>query len=136
MLSLEPYLCPLLPALYSHKPEVAQYTHTSLLPQTMLITDTNLSALASLTPTKQVRPCVLNPCPEPHTSMPWAQGITLVLQVFTSDTEGSSEPGLHEPSSPATTIHIPSQDPSSIQHLQPAHRLSTSPTGELSAVSQ
>ncbi|XP_051017636.1 hepatocyte nuclear factor 1-alpha isoform X2 [Acomys russatus] len=88
-------------ALYSHKPEVAQYTHTSLLPQTMLITDTNLSTLASLTPTKQV---------------------------FTSDTEASSEPGLHEPSSPATTIHIPSQDPSSIQHLQPAHRLSTSPT--------
>uniref|UniRef100_F7CR09 HNF1 homeobox A n=1 Tax=Equus caballus TaxID=9796 RepID=F7CR09_HORSE len=44
-------------ALYSHKPEVAQYTHTGLLPQTMLITDTtNLSALASLTPTKQVRP--------------------------------------------------------------------------------
>ncbi|XP_021087973.1 hepatocyte nuclear factor 1-alpha isoform X1 [Mesocricetus auratus] len=95
-------------ALYSHKPEVAQYTHTSLLPQTMLITDTNLSALASLTPTKQ--------------------GVTLVPQVFTSDTEASSEPGLHEPSSPATTIHIPSQDPSSIQHLQPAHRLSTSPT--------
>ncbi|XP_036028200.1 hepatocyte nuclear factor 1-alpha [Onychomys torridus] len=88
-------------ALYSHKPEVAQYTHTSLLPQTMLITDTNLSALASLTPTKQV---------------------------FTSDTEASSEPGLHEPSSPATTVHIPSQDPSSIQLLQPAHRLSTSPT--------
>ncbi|GAB1290047.1 Hepatocyte nuclear factor 1-alpha [Apodemus speciosus] len=88
-------------ALYSHKPEVAQYTHTSLLPQTMLITDTNLSTLASLTPTKQV---------------------------FTSDTEASSDPGLHEPSSPAATIHIPSQDPSSIQHLQPAHRLSTSPT--------
>lgn len=88
-------------ALYSHKPEVAQYTHTSLLPQTMLITDTNLSTLASLTPTKQV---------------------------FTSDTEASSEPGLHEPSSPATTIHIPSQDPANIQHLQPAHRLSTSPT--------
>ncbi|XP_051017635.1 hepatocyte nuclear factor 1-alpha isoform X1 [Acomys russatus] len=96
-------------ALYSHKPEVAQYTHTSLLPQTMLITDTNLSTLASLTPTKQV---------------------------FTSDTEASSEPGLHEPSSPATTIHIPSQDPSSIQHLQPAHRLSTSPTGERFGVSQ
>ncbi|XP_037054515.1 hepatocyte nuclear factor 1-alpha [Peromyscus leucopus] len=88
-------------ALYSHKPEVAQYTHTSLLPQTMLITDTNLSALASLAPTKQV---------------------------FTSDTEASSEPGLHEPSSPAATVHIPSQDPSSIQLLQPAHRLSTSPT--------
>ncbi|XP_029333282.1 hepatocyte nuclear factor 1-alpha isoform X2 [Mus caroli] len=88
-------------ALYSHKPEVAQYTHTSLLPQTMLITDTNLSTLASLTPTKQV---------------------------FTSDTEASSEPGLHEPPSPATTIHIPSQDPSNIQHLQPAHRLSNSPT--------
>ncbi|XP_008838915.1 hepatocyte nuclear factor 1-alpha [Nannospalax galili] len=88
-------------ALYSHKPEVAQYTHTSLLPQTMLITDTNLSALASLTPTKQV---------------------------FTSDTEASSESGLHAPSSPATTIHIPSQDPAGIQHLQPAHRLGTSPT--------
>lgn len=44
------------PALYSHKPEMAQYAHTGLLPQTMLITDSsNLSALASLTPTKQVR---------------------------------------------------------------------------------
>ncbi|KAM6165326.1 hepatocyte nuclear factor 1-alpha isoform 3-T3 [Erethizon dorsatum] len=89
-------------ALYSHKPDVAQYTHTGLLQQTMLITDTtNLSALASLTPTKQV---------------------------FTSDTEASSESGLHAPASPATTIHIPSQDPAGIQHLQPAHRLSTSPT--------
>ncbi|EHB01538.1 Hepatocyte nuclear factor 1-alpha [Heterocephalus glaber] len=89
-------------ALYSHKPEVAQYAHTGLLQQTMLITDTtNLSALASLTPTKQV---------------------------FTSDTEASSESGLHAPVSPATTIHIPSQDPGGIQHLQPAHRLSTSPT--------
>ncbi|KAM9194958.1 hepatocyte nuclear factor 1-alpha isoform 3-T3 [Dugong dugon] len=89
-------------ALYSHKPEVAQYTHTGLLPQTMLITDTtNLSALASLTPTKQV---------------------------FTSDTEISSESGLHTSVSQATTIHIPSQDPTGIQHLQPAHRLSTSPT--------
>lgn len=57
------YLRLLLPALYSHKPEVAQYTHTSLLPQTMLITDTNLSTLASLTPTKQVRPCLLKPGP-------------------------------------------------------------------------
>ncbi|XP_048198774.1 hepatocyte nuclear factor 1-alpha isoform X2 [Perognathus longimembris pacificus] len=89
-------------ALYSHKPEVAQYTHTGLLPQTMLITDTtNLSALASLTPNKQV---------------------------FASDTEASSESGLHAPASPATTIHIPSQDPANIQHLQPAHRLSASPT--------
>nr|XP_035975588.1 hepatocyte nuclear factor 1-alpha isoform X1 [Halichoerus grypus] len=89
-------------ALYSHKPEVAQYTHTGLLPQTMLITDTtNLSALASLTPTKQV---------------------------FTSDTEASSESGLHTPASQTTTIHIPSQDPAGIQHLQPAHRLSASPT--------
>lgn len=89
-------------ALYSHKPEVAQYTHTGLLPQTMLITDTtNLSALASLTPTKQV---------------------------FTSDAEASSESGLHTPVSQATTIHIPGQDPAGIQQLQPTHRLSASPT--------
>uniref|UniRef100_A0A8C5WBF9 HNF1 homeobox A n=1 Tax=Microcebus murinus TaxID=30608 RepID=A0A8C5WBF9_MICMU len=89
-------------ALYSHKPEVAQYTHTGLLPQTMLITDTtNLSALASLTPTKQV---------------------------FTSDTEASSESGLHTPASQASTLHVPSQDPAGIQHLQPAHRLGASPT--------
>ncbi|XP_062943354.1 hepatocyte nuclear factor 1-alpha isoform X3 [Cynocephalus volans] len=89
-------------ALYSHKPEVAQYTHTGLLPQTMLITDTtNLSALASLTPTKQV---------------------------FTSDPEASGESGLHTPVSQATTLHVPSQDPTGIQHLQPAHRLSASPT--------
>ncbi|CAK6440437.1 unnamed protein product [Pipistrellus nathusii] len=86
-------------ALYSHKPEVAQYTHTGL--QTMLITDTtNLSALASLTPTKQV---------------------------FISDAEASGESGLHTPASQATTIHIPSQDPAGIQHLQPSHRLSASP---------
>ncbi|XP_055406108.1 hepatocyte nuclear factor 1-alpha isoform X3 [Bubalus kerabau] len=89
-------------ALYSHKPEVAQYTHTGLLPQTMLITDTtNLSALASLTPTKQV---------------------------FTSDAEASSESGLHTPVSQAATIHIPGQDPAGIQQLQPSHRLSASPT--------
>ncbi|KAK1328716.1 hypothetical protein QTO34_012291 [Cnephaeus nilssonii] len=85
--------------LQSPTPEVAQYTHTGL--QTMLITDTtNLSALASLTPTKQV---------------------------FISDTEASSESGLHTPASQATTIHIPSQDPAGIQHLQPSHRLSASP---------
>ncbi|XP_075390183.1 hepatocyte nuclear factor 1-alpha isoform X3 [Tenrec ecaudatus] len=89
-------------ALYSHKPEVAQYTPTGLLPQTMLITDTaNLSAFASLTPTKQV---------------------------FTSEAEVSSESALHTSVSQATTIHIPNQDPTNIQHLQPAHRLSASPT--------
>nr|XP_020863646.1 hepatocyte nuclear factor 1-alpha isoform X4 [Phascolarctos cinereus] len=84
-------------ALYSHKPDVTQYTHTGLLPQTMLITDTaNLSALASLTPTKQV---------------------------FSSDSETPSESGLHTPVSQASTIHIPSQDPG----IQQGHRLSTSP---------
>lgn len=45
-------------ALYGPKSEVTQYTHTGLLPQTMVITDTaNLSALTSLTPTKQVSLC-------------------------------------------------------------------------------
>ncbi|XP_007490036.2 hepatocyte nuclear factor 1-alpha [Monodelphis domestica] len=78
-------------ALYGHKPDVAQYTHTGLLPQTMLITDTaNLSALASLTPTKQV---------------------------FSSDSEAPSESGLHTPVSQASTIHIPSQDPVSSSSL-------------------
>ncbi|XP_043831108.1 hepatocyte nuclear factor 1-alpha isoform X2 [Dromiciops gliroides] len=78
-------------ALYSHKPDVTQYTHTGLLPQTMLITDTaNLSALASLTPTKQV---------------------------FSSDSEAPSESGLHTPVSQASTIHIPSQDPVSSSSL-------------------
>ncbi|XP_068845613.1 hepatocyte nuclear factor 1-alpha isoform X2 [Capricornis sumatraensis] len=95
-------------ALYSHKPEVAQYTHTGLLPQTMLITDTtNLSALASLTPTKQE---------------------LLFRQVFSSDAEASSESGLHTPASQAAAIHIPGQDPAGIQQLQPSHRLSASPT--------
>ncbi|KAF0879785.1 HNF1A factor, partial [Crocuta crocuta] len=111
-------------ALYSHKPEVAQYTHTGLLPQTMLIADTtNLSALASLTPTKQVRPR-----PAPPLARGGAQEAALFPQVFTSDTEAPSESGLHTPASQTTTIHIPSQDPAGIQHLQPAHRLSTSPT--------
>ncbi|NXA84328.1 HNF1A factor, partial [Thryothorus ludovicianus] len=41
-------------ALYGPKSEVTQYTHTGLLPQTMVITDTaNLSALTNLTPAKQ-----------------------------------------------------------------------------------
>ncbi|XP_023052041.1 hepatocyte nuclear factor 1-alpha isoform X1 [Piliocolobus tephrosceles] len=120
-------------ALYSHKPEAAQYTHTGLLPQTMLITDTaNLSALASLTPTKQVRsrpagpPLACDRAPHPH--IPGTQEAALLPQVFTSDTEASSESGLHTPASQATTLHVPSQDPAGIQHLQPAHRLSASPT--------
>ncbi|XP_006890501.1 PREDICTED: hepatocyte nuclear factor 1-alpha isoform X1 [Elephantulus edwardii] len=115
-------------ALYSHKPEVAQYTHTGLLPQTMLITDTtNLSALASLTPTKQVRPGS-EEAPHPQHQVSGAEAPAMCLQVFTSDTEVSTDSGLHTAVSQATTIHIPSQDPATIQHLQPSHRLSTSPT--------
>ncbi|XP_077163857.1 hepatocyte nuclear factor 1-alpha [Paroedura picta] len=87
-------------ALYSHKPEVTQYTHTGLLPQTMVITDTaNLSALTSLTPTKQV---------------------------FTSDSEAHAETGMHTPPSEASTIHLQNQE-AAIQHLPPSHRLSSSP---------
>ncbi|KAM4707774.1 hepatocyte nuclear factor 1-alpha [Discoglossus pictus] len=42
-------------ALYSHKPEVAQYASAGFFPQTMVITDTtNLGTLTSLTPSKQV----------------------------------------------------------------------------------
>lgn len=128
-----PLSAPSRPALYSHKPEAAQYAHAGLLPQTMLITDTaNLSALASLTPTKQVRPGppgpLLRPLPRVHPC--GAQKAPVFPQVFTADTEASSEPGLHTPASQTTTIHIPSQDPAGIQHLQPAHRLSASPTGE------
>ncbi|XP_074462193.1 hepatocyte nuclear factor 1-alpha isoform X1 [Larus michahellis] len=59
-------------ALYGPKSEVAQYTHTGLLPQTMVITDTaNLSALTNLTPTKQVTAfstCLCSPTLEPHQS--------------------------------------------------------------------
>uniref|UniRef100_A0A8C5P9E7 HNF1 homeobox A n=1 Tax=Leptobrachium leishanense TaxID=445787 RepID=A0A8C5P9E7_9ANUR len=44
-------------ALYSHKPDVAQYAPASFFPQTMVITDTsNLGTLTSLTPTKQIFP--------------------------------------------------------------------------------
>nr|XP_028565635.1 hepatocyte nuclear factor 1-alpha [Podarcis muralis] len=87
-------------ALYGHKPEMAQYAHTGLLPQTMVITDTaNLSALASLTPTKQV---------------------------FTSDSEAHTETGMHTPPVQASTIHLQNQD-ATIQHLQPSHRLTSSP---------
>ena len=73
------------PALYSHKPEAAQYTHTGLLPQTMLITDTaNLSALASRTPAKQVRPG-----PAPH--HPWA----LPQRTSWGGSGAALPPGLH-----------------------------------------
>uniref|UniRef100_A0A8D0HDB9 HNF1 homeobox A n=1 Tax=Sphenodon punctatus TaxID=8508 RepID=A0A8D0HDB9_SPHPU len=87
-------------ALYSHKSEVAQYAHTGLLPQTMVITDTaNLGALTSLTPTKQV---------------------------FTTDSETHTESGIHTPVSQTPTIHLQNQD-TAIQHLQPGHRLTSSP---------
>ncbi|NXK96654.1 HNF1A factor, partial [Formicarius rufipectus] len=87
-------------ALYGPKSEVAQYTHTGLLPQTMVITDTtNLSALTNLTPTKQT---------------------------FTPDSETHTESGMHTPVSQAATIHLQNQD-STIQHLQPGPRLSPSP---------
>ncbi|NWI25512.1 HNF1A factor, partial [Sula dactylatra] len=88
-------------ALYGPKSEVAQYTHTGLLPQTMVITDTaNLSALTNLTPTKQA---------------------------FTSDSETHTESGMHTPVSQAPTIHLQNQD-TTIQHLQPGPRLASSPT--------
>ncbi|XP_064024351.1 hepatocyte nuclear factor 1-alpha isoform X2 [Pogoniulus pusillus] len=87
-------------ALYGPKPEVAQYTHTGLLPQTMVITDTaNLSTLTNLTPTKQA---------------------------FTPDSETHAESGMHTPVSQAPTIHLQSQD-TTIQHLQPGPRLTSSP---------
>ncbi|NXC80812.1 HNF1A factor, partial [Cercotrichas coryphoeus] len=86
--------------LYGPKSEVTQYTHTGLLPQTMVITDTaNLSALTNLTPTKQA---------------------------FTPDSETHTESGMHTPVSQATTIHLQNQD-TTIQHLQPGPRLTSSP---------
>ncbi|NXH36457.1 HNF1A factor, partial [Myiagra hebetior] len=87
-------------ALYGPKSEVTQYTHTGLLPQTMVITDTaNLSALTNLTPTKQG---------------------------FTPDSETHTESGMHTPVSQAPTIHLQNQD-TTIQHLQPGPRLTPSP---------
>ncbi|XP_030814840.1 LOW QUALITY PROTEIN: hepatocyte nuclear factor 1-alpha [Camarhynchus parvulus] len=87
-------------ALYGPKSEVTQYTHAGLLPQTMVITDTaNLSALTNLTPTKQA---------------------------FTSDSETHTESGMHTPVSQAPTIHLQNQD-TTIQHLQPGPRLTSSP---------
>ncbi|NP_001025839.2 hepatocyte nuclear factor 1-alpha [Gallus gallus] len=87
-------------ALYGPKSEVAQYTHTGLLPQTMVITDTaNLSALTNLTPTKQA---------------------------FTSDSETHTDSGIHTPVSQAPAIHLQNQD-TAIQHLQSGPRLTPSP---------
>ncbi|KAM7089790.1 hepatocyte nuclear factor 1-alpha isoform 1-T1 [Ciconia maguari] len=69
-------------ALYGPKSEVAQYTHTGLLPQTMVITDTaNLSALTNLTPTKQVTAfstCLCSPTLELHQSA----GSSLLVKEF------------------------------------------------------
>ncbi|NXO42503.1 HNF1A factor, partial [Locustella ochotensis] len=87
-------------ALYGPKSEVTQYTHAGLLPQTMVITDTaNLSTLTNLTPTKQA---------------------------FTPDSETHTESGMHTPVSQAPTIHLQNQD-TTIQHLQPGPRLTSSP---------
>ncbi|XP_054248911.1 hepatocyte nuclear factor 1-alpha isoform X2 [Indicator indicator] len=94
-------------ALYGPKSEMAQYTHTGLLPQTMVITDTaNLSTLTNLTPTKQA---------------------------FTPDSETHTESGMHTPVSQAPTIHLQSQD-TTIQHLQPGPRLTSSPAASSSSL--
>ncbi|NWU25568.1 HNF1A factor, partial [Dyaphorophyia castanea] len=94
-------------ALYGPKSEVTQYTHTGLLPQTMVITDTaNLSALTNLTPTKQA---------------------------FTPDSETHTESGMHTPVSQAATIHLQNQD-TTIQHLQPGPRLTSSPAASSSSL--
>ncbi|XP_005147862.2 hepatocyte nuclear factor 1-alpha [Melopsittacus undulatus] len=94
-------------ALYGPKSEVAQYTHTGLLPQTMVITDTaNLSALTNLTPTKQA---------------------------FTPESETHTESGMHTPVSQAPTIHLQNQD-TTIQHLQPGPRLTSSPAASSSSL--
>ncbi|XP_019394747.1 PREDICTED: hepatocyte nuclear factor 1-alpha isoform X1 [Crocodylus porosus] len=94
-------------ALYGPKSDVAQYAHTGLLPQTMLITDTaNLSALSNLTPTKQV---------------------------FTSESENHTESGIHTPVSQTQTIHLQNQD-TTIQHLQPGPRLTSSPAASSSSL--
>lgn len=71
-------------ALCGPKSEVTQYTHTGLLPQTMVITDTaNLSALTNLTPTKQVMAfiCLCSPCWELHQSAGSSLHIKEVLGV-------------------------------------------------------
>uniref|UniRef100_A0A8C5SS40 HNF1 homeobox A n=1 Tax=Laticauda laticaudata TaxID=8630 RepID=A0A8C5SS40_LATLA len=87
-------------ALYSHKPETTQYAHTSLLPQTMVITDTaNLSTLASLTPTKQI---------------------------FPSDAETPTESGIPTPTS-QPSVHLQGQEGSIQSHLQSGPRLTSSP---------
>ncbi|NXA99248.1 HNF1A factor, partial [Cnemophilus loriae] len=94
-------------ALYGPKSEVTQYTHAGLLPQTMVITDTaNLSALTNLTPTKQA---------------------------FTPDSETHTESGMHTPVSQAPTIHLQNQD-TTIQHLQPGPRLTSSPAASSSSL--
>ncbi|XP_026572833.1 hepatocyte nuclear factor 1-alpha [Pseudonaja textilis] len=86
--------------LYSHKPEATQYAHTSLLPQTMVITDTaNLSTLASLTPTKQI---------------------------FTSEAETPTDSGIPTPTS-QPSVHLQGQEGSIQSHLQSGPRLTSSP---------
>ena len=111
-------LPPSRPALYSHKPEVAQYTHTGLLPQTMLITDTtNLSALASLTPTKQVRP---RPAPAP----PWVLPQRTPWRLKSCPSARSSPQTLRPPVSPGFTHQRPRPPPST----SPARTLLASST--------
>ncbi|XP_075625286.1 hepatocyte nuclear factor 1-alpha isoform X1 [Balearica regulorum gibbericeps] len=78
-------------ALYGPKSEVAQYTHTGLLPQTMVITDTaNLSALTNLTPTKQVTAfstCLCSPTLELHQSAGSSLLVKEVLGVWSTPSQ-------------------------------------------------
>ncbi|KAF7239871.1 Hepatocyte nuclear factor 1-alpha [Varanus komodoensis] len=48
------------------------------------------------------------------------------FRVFTSDSETHTEPGMDTPPTPASTIHLQNQD-AALQHLQPSHRLTSSP---------
>lgn len=116
----------LLAALYSHKPEVAQYTHTGL--QTMLITDTtNLSALASLTPTKQVRPRAA-----PHPRGPLLRGHPEAQKAALSSRSSSQTP--RPPVSLGSTHrHLRPPPSTSPARTPPASSTCSLPTGSAPA---
>ncbi|KAG8455818.1 hypothetical protein GDO86_001859 [Hymenochirus boettgeri] len=105
-------------ALYSHKPEVAQYAPAGFFPQTMVITDTtNLGTLTSLTPSKQVLPL--------H---PSTQGDSPVSQLQNHDSSILHLPPSHRLSpipvvSSASLVHYQHSSPSeSHSHLlSPSH---------------
>ncbi|XP_073438872.1 hepatocyte nuclear factor 1-alpha isoform X2 [Dendrobates tinctorius] len=122
-------------ALYSHKPDVAQYASASFFPQTMVITDTsNLGTLTSLTPSKQIHSLHASAQGDSHSSQLQSQDSNILHLVPSHRL--SPSPNV----SSASLVHYQnSSTPDSHSHshlLSPSHTIDNYMSTQMASSSQ